>query len=138
MNNVLCRDTDVALNECDVESDMISMDTSMNEESYMTTPMVAMVRPVSTTEEDLHNMFEAAISTRLLAMRTQIDRISGPLSPSRKRFYETKTLPTFKTQLANIYAFSSLLQRIVLFGCLGLMLAMIGFDVMGLLILAAR
>ena len=138
MNSVLCRETDVALNECSVLSDMISMNTSMDEESYMTTPMMAVVRPSSTTEEELHDMFEAAISTRLLGMREQMDRISGPLPPNREHFYETETLPTFKTQLANMYASSSRWQRTVFFICLGLMLAMIGFDIMGLLILAAR
>jgi hypothetical protein len=114
------------------------MNTSMDEESYMTAPMMTVVRPTSTTEEDIHDMFEAAISTRLLTMREQMNRISGPLTPSRKRFYETEALPTFKTQLANMYAFSSRWQRVVLFGCLSLILAMIGFDVMGLLILAMR
>ncbi len=138
MNSVLCRETDTVLNEYSVQSDVISMNTSMDEESYVTAPMMAVVRPSSTTEEELHDMFEAAISTRLLAMREQMNRISGPLTPSRKRFYETETLPTFKTQLTNMYAFSNRWQRIVLFGCLGLMLAMIGFDIMGLLILAVR
>ncbi len=138
MNSVLCRETDVALNECNVSSDMISMNTSMDEESYVTAPMMAAVRPSSTTEEELHDMFEAAISTRLLAMREQMNRISGPLTPNQKHFYETETLPTFKTQLVNMYTFSNRWQRIVLLSCSGLMLAMIGFDVMGLLILAMR
>jgi hypothetical protein len=114
------------------------MNTSMDEESYVTAPMMAVVRPNSTTEEELYDMFEAAISDRLLSMREQMNRISGQLTPNRKCFYETETLPTLKTQLTNVYASTSRWQRIVLFGCLGLMLAMIGFDVMGLLILAAR
>ena len=137
MNSVLCRETDVALNECSVSSDMISMNTSMDEESYVTAPMMV-VRPTSTTEEELHDLFEAAISTRLLGMREQMNRISGPLTLNREHFYETETLPTFKTQLANMYASSSRWQRTVFFICLGLMLAMIGFDIMGLLILVAR
>ena len=146
MNSVLYGETDAALNECDTQSDMRSMNTSMNEESYVTAPMMAIVRPGNTTDEELHDLFEAAISDRLLAMREQMERISGPLSMSHKRSmqtealhpYEAETLTTFKAQLANMYTMSYRWQHVLLFVCLGLMLAMLGFDVMGLLILAAQ
>jgi len=138
MNNVLCRETDMALNECSIQSDVISMDTSMNEESYITAPMAAIVSPINTTEEELHTLFEAAISGRLLAMREQMNRISGPLAAHQQCRYETEALPVIKKQPVHMRLFNSPWQRVIVFSCLGLILAMVGFDLMGLLILAVR
>jgi len=138
MNSVLCRETDTVLNEYSVQSDVISMNTSINEESYVTTPMMAAVRPTSISDDDLHTLFEAAISSRLLAMREQMDRISGPLAARQQRRYETEALPVIKKQPVNMRLFNSIWQRVIVFSCLGLMLAMVGFDIMGLLILAVR
>ncbi len=138
MNSVLCRETSVALNEYSVQSDVISMDTPISEDSYATAPMMAVVRPTSMSEDDLHTLFEAAISSRLLAMREQMDRISGPLATRQQRHYETEALPVIKKQPVNMRLFNSTWQRVIVCSSLGLILAMIGFDIMGLLILAAR
>lgn len=130
MNSVLCRVTDAALNEC------VRMNAVPDEVSYATAPM-AVVQPASLGEEELHTLFESAISSRLLAMREQMDRISGPLPYFlQSRDYETEKLPLIQPKKARL--FSRSLQRTILFGSLGLMLTMLGFDLMGLLVLYTR
>ena len=130
MNSVLCRVTDAVLNEC------VRMNVVPDEVSYVTAPM-AVVQPANLGEEELHTLFESAISSRLLAMREQMDRISGPLPCSvQPRNYETEKLPLIQPKKTPL--FSRSLQRTILFGSLGLMLAMLGFDLMGLLVLYTR
>lgn len=137
MNSVLSRATDAALNKCVLASDMVNM-SATSQESYATSPMAA-VRPASLDEEEeLHTLFEAAISDRLLAMREQMDRISGPLPYNQQRRYETDMLPVIEKQPERTDAFQNPWQRAILYGSLGLMLAMLGFDLMGLLVLYAH
>jgi len=137
MNSVLCRTTDAALNECLLESDKISMNVANYEESFATAPMAA-VQPASLGEEEFHVLFESAINSRLLAMREQMDRISGPLPYTQARSYETDVLPVVATQPKKLFVFRSPWQRTLLYSSLGLMLTMLGFDLMGLLVLCTR
>ena len=137
MNSVLCRTTDATLNECLLESDRMSMDVAHDEEAYATAPMAA-VPPASLGEEELHTLFESAISSSLLGMREQMDRISGPLPSTPSRWYETDVLPVVAKQPRKLFVFGSSWQRTLLYGSLGLMLAMLGFDLMGLLVLCTR
>lgn len=135
MNSVLSRSTDATLTERPLESDGMSVD--QYEESYATAPM-AVVRPANIDEEELHTLFESAISGRLLAMREQMDRISGPLPYTQSRWYETDVLPIVTKQPNKRFVFRSPLQRTLLYTSLGLMLTMIGFDLMGFLVLCTR
>ena len=134
MNSVLCRTTDVALNESLLEIDRMSMNVARYDESYATAPM-AVVQPASLGEEELHALFESAISSRLLAMRTQMYRISDPLLYTHSRNYETDVLPVVKKQPKKLLMLRNPWQRALLYSSLGLMLTMIGFDLMGLLVL---
>lgn len=99
---------------------------------------MAVVRPASLGEEELHMLFESAINSRLLAMREQMDRISGPLPYTQSRWYETDALPIVTKQTKKLFAFRGPWQRTLLYSSLGLMLTMIGFDLMGLLVLCTR
>jgi len=137
MNNVLCRMTDAKLNECTHKSDTESMDRAIREESYATSPMVA-VKSVGSGEEDLHTSFEAAISDRLLAMRERVERMSGSLPYTQQHRYNTDALPVLKKQPKKVVLLGGTWVRSVLFGCFGLMLTLIGFDLMALLILYTR
>ncbi|GAC1655633.1 MAG: hypothetical protein NVS4B12_28110 [Ktedonobacteraceae bacterium] len=136
MNSVLCRATDTGVNEYMLQSDRERMNTTL-EESYATAPM-ATVRPTSISEEELHTLFEAAISSRLLAMREQMQRISGPLLYHQQFRYETDALPVLETQPQKTPLFRHNWQRIMLFSSLSLMLTLMGFDLMGLLVLYMR
>jgi hypothetical protein len=134
MNSVLCRTTDAVLNEYVLASDKMNMNVEHFDESYATAPM-AVVRPASFGEEELHTLFESAISSRLLAMREQMDRISGPLPYTQSRSYDTDVLPVVTKRP---FVFHRSWQRTLLYTSLALMLTMIGFDVMGLLVLCTR
>jgi len=112
------------------------MNVAQHEESYATAPMMV-VQPASFGEEELHVLFESAISSRLLAMREQMDRISGPLPFAELRSYETEVLPVVVKQPEKLFVFRPW-QRTLLCGSLGLMLTMVGFDLMGLLVLCTR
>ncbi len=136
MNSVLCRTTDETSNECLFEFDRKNMDVAQYE--YATAPM-ATVHPATLAEEELHELFESAISDRLLAMREQMARISGPLPYTRVRNYETEALPVVVAkQPEKLLTFLQHWQRPVLYGSLGLMLTLVGFDLMGLLVLCTR
>ena len=138
MNSVLCRVTDAAMNECLSEAGVVHTNAAPDEELYTTAPM-AVVQPVDSSEEELHTLFELAISSRLLAMREQMDRISGPLPHyTQQRRYETDMLPVVDARPKKTLVFHNPCQRTILFGSLGLMLTMLGFDLMGLLVLYAR
>ena len=139
MNSVLCRVTDATINECLLEADVVHMNAAPDEELYATAPMAA-VQPVDCGEEELHTLFESAISSRLLAMRDQMDRISGPLPyyPQQRR-YETDMLPIVEAEpKKKTLVLCNPWQRTMLFGSLCLMLTMLGFDLMGLLVLYVR
>ncbi len=133
MNSVLCRVTDAALNEC------VNMNATPGGEAYATAPMAVVQPAANLSEEELHTLFESAISSRLLAMREQMDRISGPLPyHTQQRNYETERLPIIVKQPEKVLLFHNAWQRIIMFGSLGLMLTMLGFDLMGLLVLCMR
>ncbi len=135
MNSFLYKILDTELNECVLESDTTTMEISARKESYATTPMMA-VKLTNESEEDIHTAFEAAISGRLLAMRERMNRISGPLPSSRR--YKMERLPPVKGVLKQRNAQRGAFARAVLLSCYGLTLALLGFDLMGILILCAR
>ncbi len=138
MNSVLCPTTNVMLNECTFETDRNSMDVALYDEAYATAPIAA-VQPPCFGEEELHVLFESAISNRLLAMREKMDRISGPLPHTSTHSYETEAPPVVvPTQKRNLLVFHHRWQRPLLYSSLGLMLTLLGFDLMGLLVLCTR
>jgi hypothetical protein len=100
-------------------------------------------------EEELHTSFEQAISSRLLAVNRQLDRISGPLSISGQlpntgslthtRSLNQKGMPIEQPEKKQFLQFANhAWQRAMIFGSLTLMSMMAGFDIMGLLILHAH
>ena len=135
MNSVLCERSNPALNKYQRASDNIYMNRAQYEEAYATAPMPA-VGTKNIAEEELHLLFESAISCRLLAMREQMDRISGPLPQPRN--CQTEALPIVAKQPKSRLVFHRSWQRALVYGSLGLMLTMLGFDLMGLLVLFTR
>ena len=128
--------------------------TSMIEDWFATTPAL-LVAPSNllSDEEELHTSFEQAISDRLIAVNKRLSLISGPLTNSQQIHAQT-TRPLHQTYLpaneandmpssrpaacapANSPAISW--QRSILLGGLALMLLLVGFDIMGLLVLLAH
>jgi hypothetical protein len=132
-------------------------DELKEEDCFATMPemaALAMNTPVfqPADEEELHTSFEQAISSRLLAVNRQLDRISGPLSnsgqlPNTQPLRGTRLLnqevppvaTTKQPEKKHLFSFATnTWQRAVFFGSLTLMSMMAGFDIMGLLILHAH
>jgi hypothetical protein len=140
------------ITDTELDSYVIQTDNLSAEDSYATTPMVAM-RPLyhPPDEEELYTSFEEAISDRLVAVQERLSRISdsalitqelqGDTYPFQNP--RTEMLPPAYTQMPLIITrgklLSSLLdagwQRIAIFASLALMCILIGFDLMGLLVL---
>ena len=128
--------------------------SSMIEDWFATTPaLLAAPSSILADEEELHTSFEQAISDRLIAVNKRLSLISGPLTNSQQ-IHAQITRPLHQTYLpdnedndmpsprpaacapANSPAISW--QRSILLGGLALMLLLVGFDIMGLLVLLAH
>lgn len=140
MSSTLCVTTDVALGNYALQMDNISV-----EDSYATAPIVA-IQPFyqRLDEEELYTSFEEAISDRLVALRGRLDRIS-----TQQLQYNADPVVSFPIACKLREGIMSLpalphsavrpsfneWQRVIIFVSLALMCMMIGFDLMGLLVL---
>lgn len=129
-------------NRADTEVDLhcTAADEAVLEDRYATVPIAA-ARPVfcQQNEEELHTSFEEAISDRVLAMNRQLQRLSGSLNEARLVQPQTDGLQPdalIDYSQGTYYALTfRAWQWAVLAAALTLMLIMLGFDLMGLLIL---
>jgi len=95
-------------------------------------------------EEELHTSFEQAISDRVLAVNRQLSRMSGPITDAGYGCVQPHTdeliqqdIPAMTMPLpavANPSGHVDMWKQIVLMVCLCLMLVLLGFDLMGVLI----
>ena|SRR5690242_17528249 len=134
----------------------MTYDTLAQEEGYVTVPMVAfppVFQQPDEDEEELYTSFEEAISNRLIALH---ERLSDPalhtLSRSPYRYMGTayQTLPlAVALPTTDAAAWTPGLgpivrkprrswRRSIFYTCLALIFSLVGFDLMGLLILNAR
>src|SRR5579884_1012264 len=110
---------------------------------YATIPMIAveaqsaraLSRPVSpdTGEEELHTSFEQAISDRLLALNSRLQRITRSTDPAfapPSLWLQTQAEPTRHGRTRRLHW-----QQRMLLASLALMFLLLGFDLMGLLVL---
>jgi hypothetical protein len=107
---------------------------------------VVAVKPAfqQTGEEELHTSFEQAISDRVLAVNRQLSRLSGPISDTGYGYVQPHTdelvqqdIPAMTSPLpaaVNSSGHVNIWKQIVLMVCLCLMLVLLGFDLMGALI----
>jgi pimeloyl-ACP methyl ester carboxylesterase len=122
--------------------------------TYTTEPMPAIKKLVyqQPDEEELHTSFEEAISDRLLALHSRLDRLSNPTLAIQGA--ERNTDPVLSTsasirnttapqkftpgvahshQLEDVSHFAW--KRMTIFACSAIMFLLLGFDLMGLLVL---
>lgn len=129
-----------------------SMTETLTEQDRFATMPVLAAAPVyqPASEEELHTSFEQAISDRLLAMNKQLSLKSGPLGHTGHLELNTEPLghhssmtnvtpATVSLRQHSEKALPALLgniwQRSFVFASLALMLMLLGFDLMGLLVL---
>lgn len=128
----------------DVNSSCVHTDALMVENMNATVPMAA-VQPAykPLDEEELHTSFEEAISDRLVALHWRLKPLStsslsythDTIMPSTRPSVNTPVTQTAtcpSSRLGNIW------QRGITCIGLALMLTLLGFDLMGLLVLHMR
>ncbi|GCF06521.1 hypothetical protein [Dictyobacter arantiisoli] len=138
MNATLCINTDTALDICPP--------VTATDDRYATQPMgIVLPKPLPINEEALHASFDEALSERIMAEHSHLSDLTLRTVQSRPLY---KTEPLIQAQtgpqtepLSYLFENSSPRQRwqqwIIFFG-LALMFVLIGFDIMGLLVLHMR
>ena len=123
------------------------------EDRFVTEPIIA-VEPAyrQLNEEELHTLFEQAISDRVVAVSARLKRISSalndclPVSPetTSQRMHQAPVeivpsnwLPDFREKTRSL-SLGSLWQRSFIIASLAVMLLLTGFDLMGVLVLHMR
>jgi len=98
------------------------------------------VRPTDTqpNEEELHTSFEEAISDRVLAVNRQLRHLSNPLTDCLVVQSSTNTPVKVQNLLARLKRPGYASRQALLYVAISLMLVMVGFDLMGLLVLQTR
>ncbi len=120
----------------DLDVECITVDT-IPEDQYATVPIKAVRTFCQDNEEELHTSFEEAISDRVLAVNKQLRRLSGSLINTGPLQPQTDALVTHSDHPRSSFL-GGLWQRGILIAGLALMLLMVGFDLMGLLVLHLR
>lgn len=120
------------------------------EDRYATAPMLALKPAYELfNEEELHTSFEEAISDRLLAMHGKLSRLSNPMLATQQPGPETDPMrftgsPALRfdeaaLKLKKRFSLPSLVgchwRRHLTLGSLVIMFMLLGFDIMGLLVL---
>ena len=126
-------------------------DTSMMEDWFATMPALPVVSSQQLPdEEQLDTSFEQAISVRVIGVNRQLSLISGPLTdPERAHLLVTRQLnqsslmPNIEAAAPSVAHTStkglgSVWQRSLIMVSLALMFLLVGFDLMGLLVLHAH
>ena len=109
-------------------------DTTIPEDMHATTPM-AIVRATcwQSSEEELHTSFEQAISDRVLAVNKQLKRLSYPRTGAVHS--QTDTTVTQRSLVTHLTLLEQAWQRHMRYIAIAFLLVMVGFDLMGLLVL---
>jgi hypothetical protein len=129
-------------------------DTAVVEDRFVTMPVLPAAPAYQpANEEELHTSFEQAISDRLLAVNKQLSLKSGPLAHTERLELNTEPLSQRRhhNSMTNVTPATAPLQqrsgkllpellgnvwqRSIIFASLTLMLMLLGFDLMGLLVL---
>ena len=131
MNSKVCHSTE---SETDIR--YMTVETTALEDLYSTTPLILM-RSIyrQPNEEELHSSFEEAISDRVFALNKQLRYLSVPLIdsvPAQSSMRGVVRLPSDPTPFTLL---RSRLWQVMLLIAIAFMLILVGFDLMGLLVL---
>ena len=123
-----------------VDTDAVSTDmASIGDSLYETTPMPAF-GPVfeQPDEEELYTSFEEAISDRVLGVNRQLSRLSGAHSSVRQSVSQVEYGMSSRESGVALALVGNAWQSGILLISLALMLVLLGFDLMGVLVLHAH
>ena len=147
-----CLTADAELNFRGFNTDAYVNESSLVEDRFATMPVLTvnpLTQPLS--EEELHTSFEQAISDRLMIVNQRLSLASGPLTYTYPQCSQVHTEPLGHTKVMNSTGYPPVPEqrhhtmltkgdwrRLLTYGCLALMLMLIGFDLMGMLMLHAH
>jgi len=147
----LTADTELTVNEDAMDTTLKAdhvTDTSMIEDCFATMPAVPAVSSQQVPdEEELHTSFEHAISDRLITVNRKLSLISGPLTDSARvhlqatrRLNHSYSMPVVEVTARSTphASMKGSWQRSLLLLSLAMMFLLVGFDIMGLLVLHAH
>jgi hypothetical protein len=122
--------------ETELDIRCITTDTGATEDMYSTTPLT-ITRSLyrQSNEDELHSSFEEAISDRVLALNRQLGRMSVPLIGNLSAQSSMSAIVKQQNSLTRLTFLNPGLRRVMLFIAIAFMLIMVGFDLMGLLVL---
>jgi hypothetical protein len=128
----------IAYNPAETEPDICCMttETTASEDNYSTTPLIAfrsMYR--QSNEDELHSSFEEAISNRVLALNRQFRNLSVPLTDEVSMQSSNRSQVNLQREPMHFTLLRPGFRQAMLLITIAFMLIMVGFDVMGLLIL---
>jgi len=110
---------------------------AMLEDNYFATVLIPVVQPVAPQlneyEEGLYSSFESAISARVKRVNYQLSLLS-----TGEHSYVTqpgRTTSALLTAISRPVHFWQRQRHVISIACLGLSLVLLGFDLMGLLVL---
>lgn len=134
MNSILCNPAETGLDIlCNITS------TATAEDMYATTPIAVMCPAYGQSdEEDLYTSFEEAISERVLAVNRQLRHLSLPLTGSLSVPSPTYTSIKPQSLVAHPGLLKYATRQTMLGVAIAFILIMVGFDLMGLLVLHLR
>lgn len=134
MNGILIKPAGIEL-----DSSYSTIDTATMEDMYSTTPMVV-VQPTyqQPDEEELHTSFEEAISDRVLAVNRQLSHLNSVHTGNLYVRAQTSAPLKGDGMVVRPMLPRRTWQQGMLFVAIAFMLLMLGFDLMGLLVLHMR
>ena len=128
----------IVYNPAETELDIrcITTDTGATEDIYSTTPLT-ITRSLyrQSNEEELHSSFEEAISDRVLVLNRQLRRLSIPLTDNLSVQSPLSSVVKMPNLTARLTSLGRASRQAMLSLAIAFMLVMVGFDLMGLLVL---
>ena len=125
-------------NPAETEPDIRCMvtETAASEDIYSTTPLIRMRSIFQQSHEDeLHSSFEEAISDRVFALNKQLRHVSVPLIDNVAAQSSISAVVKQHIPLIRLSFLRHHSRRVMIRIAFAFMLIMIGFDLMGLLVL---
>ncbi len=151
MNSTLCRSNDTIFDEVLLTEEYAGVDNSYATEAMPAIKKVVYHQP---DEEELHTSFEEAISDRIVALHTRLNRLSNPVLNAQYAERNTDALLSTGAATRNTTGARKAVQithikerveyvsrpmaawrNVTLFVCSAIMFLLFGFDLMGLIVL---
>ncbi|HEX6108120.1 MAG TPA: hypothetical protein VFZ02_01810 [Ktedonobacteraceae bacterium] len=125
--------------ETELDIRCITNDTGATEDMYATTPLTIMRSLYrQSNEEELHSSFEEAISDRVLVLNRQLRRLSIPFTDNLSVQSPLSSVVKMPSLTARLTSLGRASRQAMLSLAIAFMLVMVGFDLMGLLVLYMR